>query len=45
MLSTAIMSAAKNNNTAIPKFDGFQMCLPFTRRTYFDIIEITLHKA
>jgi hypothetical protein len=29
----------------MPKFDGFQRCRPFTRNTYFDMIESTLHNA
>jgi hypothetical protein len=28
-----------------PKFDGFQMCRPSTRSTYFDVIEIAEHNA
>jgi hypothetical protein len=39
----AIVSGARNKSTAMPKFEGFQMWRPFTRRTYFDMIEITLH--
>src|SRR5215216_1858364 len=45
IVSAATVSGARNNNTHIPKFDGFQRCRPFTRSTYFDMIEITLHKA
>src|SRR5215217_8867000 len=44
-LRLATVSGARNSNTQIPKFDGFQRCRPFTRSTYFDMIEITLHKA
>src|SRR6185503_13322303 len=44
-LKAATDSGAKNSNTQIPKFDGFQRCRPFTRKTYFDIIESTLHNA
>ncbi len=44
ILKAATVSGARNNNTQMPKFDGFQRCRPFTRRTYFDMIEITLHK-
>ena len=29
----------------MPKFDGFQRCRPFTRSTYFDMTESTLHNA
>ena len=29
----------------MPKFDGFQRCRPFTRNTYFDMIDNTLHNA
>jgi hypothetical protein len=45
MLRTAMVSGARNNNTARPKFDGFQMWRPFTRKTYFDIIEMMLQSA
>ena len=43
MLSAATVSGARNTSTEIPKFDGFQMCRPFTRSTYFDMIETTAH--
>src|SRR6185436_4148055 len=45
IVSAATVSGARNNNTQIPKFDGFQRWRPFTRNTYFDMIESTLHKA
>src|ERR1700744_4711614 len=45
MLSVATDSAARNSITQIPKFDGFQMCLPFTRSTYFDVMLIAAHSA
>src|SRR6476660_7593593 len=45
IVSAATVSGARNNNTQIPKFDGFQRCRPFTRNTYFDMIERTLHNA
>src|SRR5215213_348610 len=45
IVSAATVSGARNNKTQIPKFEGFQRCRPFTRNTYFDMIEITLHNA
>src|SRR5678816_247753 len=45
IVSAATVSGARNNNTQIPKFDGFQRWRPFTRNTYFDMIESTLHNA
>ena len=44
-LKLATVSGARNSNTQMPKFDGFQRCRPFTRNTYFDMIESTLHSA
>src|SRR6185295_14516253 len=44
-LRLATVSGARNSNTQIPKFDGFQRCRPFTRSTYFDMIESTLARA
>src|SRR5215213_5485232 len=44
-LKLATDSGARNSNTQMPKFDGFQRCRPFTRNTYFDMIESTLHNA
>ena len=45
MLKLATVSGARNSIAEIPKFDGFQMWRPLTRSTYFDMIEIALHKA
>ncbi len=45
MLRLATVKGARNNIALTPKFDGFQMWRPFTRRTYFDVIEIALHRA
>src|SRR5690349_24968482 len=39
------VSGARNNNTQMPKFEGFHKCRSFTRNTYFDMIDRTLHKA
>src|SRR6185295_6445383 len=44
-LRVATVSGARNNNTQMPKFDGFQRWRPFTRSTYFDMIESTLASA
>jgi hypothetical protein len=32
---------AVNSMSTIEKFDGFQRCLPWNRRTYFDMIART----
>src|ERR1041384_6318317 len=45
IVSAATVSGARNNNTQIPKFEGFQRWRPFTRSTYFDMIDNTLHNA
>ena len=45
MLNVATVSGARNSIAEIPKFEGFQMCRPFIRNTYFDVMEITLHRT
>jgi len=45
MLNVATVSGARNSIAEIPKFEGFQICRPFTRKTYFEVIESTLHKT
>src|SRR5262245_30683793 len=45
ILSVAKYSRAISSITAIPKFEGFQRCLPFHRMTYFDVIAMALVSA
>ena len=42
MLSTVIVAGARNAAALTPKFVGFQRWRPFTRSTYFEVIEIRL---
>src|SRR6202044_4019712 len=45
ILKVVTDSAARNSTTQMPKFDGFQICRFFTRRTYLDVIAIIAHNA
>ena len=36
----ATVSEASTSMATMPRFDGFQMCRPSTRSTYFEVIEI-----
>ncbi|MGC4080676.1 MAG: hypothetical protein QM736_00785 [Vicinamibacterales bacterium] len=40
-----MVSEASSSIITMPKFVGFQMCLPFTRSTYFDRIEMAAQSA
>src|SRR5687768_12825218 len=42
MLRRDTVVGARKSSALTPKFDGFQRCRPFTRSTYFDVIEIRL---
>ena len=44
-LRLATVSDASTSMATTPKFVGFQMCRPSTRRTYFEMIEIAEHSA
>src|SRR4029453_12035525 len=44
-LRPATVSAASKSIATMPKFEGFQMWRPSTRRTYFDVIEIAEQNA
>ena len=44
MLRTVTVAGARNSIALTPKLDGFQRCRPWQRSTYFDVIEIRLHK-
>src|SRR5262245_61192531 len=44
-LRLATVSDARTSIATMPKLDGFQMCRPFTRSTYFDVMEIAEHSA
>src|SRR3954470_2899164 len=45
MLRLATVAGARNSIAAIPKLDGFQMCRPFTRSTYLDVMVMALQRA
>ena len=45
MLSSDTVAGARKSTALTPKFDGFQRWRPFSRRTYFDVIEIRLQSA
>ena len=45
MLKAATVSGAKKSKTEMLKFEGFQMWRPFTRRTYFDMMETMAQTA
>ena len=44
-LRLATVSEASTNIATMPKLDGFQMCRPSTRMTYFETIEIAAHSG
>src|SRR3954469_299904 len=44
MLKWDTVSGARNSTALRPKFDGFQRCRSRSRKTYFDVIEIRLHR-
>src|SRR6187402_2512312 len=44
-LRLATVSEASTSIATMPKFDGFQMCRPSTRSTYFDVMEIAEQSA
>src|SRR5689334_10237708 len=44
-LNTATVSGASSSSATMQKFEGFHKWRSFTRSTYFDMIERTLHNA
>src|SRR4029077_2201167 len=45
MLSTDALAGARNSSALTPKFDGFQRCRSFRRRTYFVVIDTSEHST